>query len=48
MLWRQRLDKAWTVTDCASFILMEEMGIVEAVTSDQHFKQAGFVQLINS
>jgi predicted nucleic acid-binding protein len=29
----------------ASFILMEERGITEALTTDRHFEQAGFVRL---
>ncbi|MFT3882937.1 MAG: PIN domain-containing protein [Gemmatales bacterium] len=45
-LWRERHDKLWTVTDCSSFIIMQELGITEAVTADHHFAQAGFVCLI--
>ena len=46
MLFRQRPDKDWGLTDCMSFVLMQELGITEAMTSDRHFEQAGFVRLI--
>jgi uncharacterized protein len=52
-LWRQgcelharRPDKEWSLTDCTSFVVMEQRGIVEALTSDRHFEQAGFRLLI--
>jgi predicted nucleic acid-binding protein len=41
-LYRQRLDKAWSLTDCISFVVMQEQGISEALTGDHHFAQAGF------
>lgn len=37
-----RPDKEWGLTDCISFVLMNKMGINEAVTTDHHFEQAGF------
>lgn len=45
-LFKQRPDKAWGLTDCLSFVLMTDLGILEAFTSDHHFAQAGFVRLI--
>jgi predicted nucleic acid-binding protein len=39
-------DKDWSLTDCASFIVMRETGIVDALTHDQHFQQAGFAPLL--
>ena len=42
----QRLDKEWSLTDCASMLIMKEQAIVEAITSDHHFKQAGFRALL--
>jgi predicted nucleic acid-binding protein len=45
-LYRRRPDKAWSVTDCISFVVMEGDGIREALTGDQHFEQAGFVALL--
>jgi predicted nucleic acid-binding protein len=41
-LHRERPDKEWTLTDCVSFIVMEDRGISEALTTDEHFQQAGF------
>jgi predicted nucleic acid-binding protein len=45
-LFQRRPDKAWGMTDCLSFIVMEERGIREALTTDEHFGQAGFVALL--
>jgi len=45
-LLRKRLDKEWSLVDCASFVLMSRWGIREALTSDQDFEQAGFVRLL--
>lgn len=45
-LYRERLDKEWSLTDCASFVVMRERGINLAFTSDKHFEQAGFVKLL--
>jgi predicted nucleic acid-binding protein len=39
-------DKEWTLTDCTSFLIMQERGITEALTGDCHFEQAGFVALL--
>jgi predicted nucleic acid-binding protein len=41
-LYGNRLDKSWSLTDCISFEVMAERGIVEALTGDHHFVQAGF------
>jgi uncharacterized protein len=41
-LHRDRPDKNWGLTDCISFILMQQEGISEALTADIHFRQAGF------
>ncbi len=41
-LFAERDDKEWSLTDCASFVVMRERGIVEALTADHHFEQAGF------
>jgi predicted nucleic acid-binding protein len=45
-LFRTRLDKAWGLTDCISFVIMQELGLTHALTADQHFEQAGFVKLL--
>jgi uncharacterized protein len=41
-LFAARSDKAWSLTDCISFALMNERRLSEALTADRHFKQAGF------
>lgn len=46
-LYRQIEDKSWGLVDCASFIVMQEQGIVDAFTSDRHFVQAGFHCLLS-
>jgi len=41
-----RLDKDWPLTDCISFVVMEDRAITEALTGDRHFEQAGFRALL--
>lgn len=41
-----RVDKNWSLVDCSSFVVMQETSITEALTSDHHFEQAGFVRLL--
>ncbi len=41
-----RSDQRWSLTDCASFLVMEERGITEALAYDRDFEQAGFVALL--
>lgn len=41
-LFRGRSDKQWGLTDCTSFVIMEQQDIQEALTTDEHFRQAGF------
>lgn len=45
-LYRDRPDKEWGITDCISFIVMQDRGIIEALTTDEHFQQAGFRALL--
>ncbi len=42
-LFASRADKAWSLTDCISFVVMTERDITEALTADHHFRQAGFI-----
>jgi predicted nucleic acid-binding protein len=46
ILYKSREDKKWSLTDCASFKIMESLGIKEALTHDHHFEQAGFHALM--
>ena len=41
-LYRNRPDKAWSLTDCISFLVMQQGGLTDALTADEHFRQAGF------
>lgn len=45
-LYRNRLDKNWSLTDCISFVVMKREGIKQALTGDHHFEQAGFKALL--
>jgi predicted nucleic acid-binding protein len=45
-LFQSRTDKMWSLTDCISFVVMGEQGLTQALTSDQHFEQAGFVAML--
>ena len=44
--YESRLDKEWSLTDCASFLIMERENIVEALAYDHNFEQAGFIALL--
>lgn len=41
-LFIARPDKGWSLVDCTSFVLMDRLAIQQALTTDHHFKQAGF------
>jgi hypothetical protein len=45
-LYRRRLDKEWSLTDCISFAAMEQKSITAALTGDRHFEQAGFAAML--
>lgn len=42
----ERTDKTWSLVDCTSFVLMQQLQITEALTTDHHFAQAGFTPLL--
>ena len=46
-LLETRLDKIWSLVDCASFVVMKDRGLTDALTTDRHFQQAGFVRLLS-
>ena len=41
-----RADQTWSLTDCASFLVMEDRQITQALAYDRDFEQAGFVALL--
>ncbi len=41
-MYEKYFDKGWGMVDCISFVVTRENNIVDALTSDEHFKQAGF------
>lgn len=42
-----RPDKDWGLTDCISFVIMEDRGVVQVATRDKHFEQAGFTRMFS-
>jgi hypothetical protein len=45
-LYRNRPDKEWGLTDCVSFIVMQDRGLTAALTPDKHIQQAGYRTLL--
>jgi uncharacterized protein len=45
-LYEDRPDKEWSLTDCISMVIADEYGIVDVLTNDVHFTQAGLNALI--
>ena len=45
-LFADRADKDWSMTDCISFVVMHERTLVEVLSADHHFEQAGFTILL--
>lgn len=45
-LYRRRLDKGYSLTDCMSMALCREQGIADVLTHDRHFEQEGFTVLL--
>jgi uncharacterized protein len=43
---RRHADHEYSFTDCSSFVVMRELQLREALTSDGHFPQAGFEALL--
>ncbi|MDW7726818.1 MAG: hypothetical protein SCH70_06830 [Candidatus Methanoperedens sp.] len=44
--YNNRGDKDWGLTDSISFIVMTDQDLKEALTTDEHFQQAGFRALL--
>ena len=45
-LLRDRSDKAYSLADAISFVLMRRFDLIEALTTDRHFEQEGFRRLL--
>ena len=45
-LYAARPDQTWSLTACASFLVMEDRNITEALAYDRDFEQAGFTALL--
>ena len=45
-LFQARTDQSWSLTDCASFLVMQERGITVALAHDRDFEQAGFTAVM--
>ena len=44
--YQQAKDKSWSLTDCASFQIMEAERMKVGLTHDRHFAQAGYETLL--
>lgn len=44
--YSERPDKDWGLTDCISFVVMQERGLTQVLAFDRHFEQAGFQNLL--
>ena len=44
-LYKSRLDKGYSLTDCISMNAMRDFNIAEILTNDGHFHQEGFTKL---
>jgi predicted nucleic acid-binding protein len=44
-LYSGRPDKAYSLVDCMSMIVMQDRGITHVLTNDHHFRQEGFTVL---
>lgn len=45
-LLMERQDKTYSLCDAVSFVLMRQRNISEALSSDRHFEQEGFIRLL--
>jgi predicted nucleic acid-binding protein len=46
MQFRQHADHGYSFTDYTSFVVMRELGLRYALTTDHHFTEAGFRGLL--
>lgn len=40
-----RIDKEWSLVDASSFMVMRHFNMTQALTTDHHFTQAGFIRV---
>lgn len=45
-LYRRRLDKGYSLTDCMSMVVCSDLNITEVLSHDHHFEQEGFAILL--
>lgn len=45
-LYKARIDKSYSLTDCISMVTMREHNITDVLTHDRHFTQEGFTVLL--
>ena len=45
-LLKSQLDKSYSLGDAVRFVLMRQRNILDALTTDRHFEQAGFRRLL--
>ena len=45
-LYRRRLDKGYSLTDCMSMVVCTDLGIADVLSHDHHFEQEGFAILL--
>lgn len=44
----ERYDKTYSLCDAVAFVLMRNLNIDRALTTDRHFKQEGFIRLLET
>lgn len=45
-LFRSRPDKEWSLIDCTTMIICQQLRIRDVLSNDHHFEQAGFCLLL--
>src|ERR1035437_8058284 len=45
-LFKDRSDKAWSLTDCSSMVICRQEDITDMLAYDRHFMQAGYIALL--
>lgn len=48
LLFEKFEEHAFPLTDCTSFVVMQELRLTEALTADRHFRVMGFNPLLES